>query len=226
MENNKDLNAADEEFQEIEQQIPEEEIPEEPEQEGADQAADADPEPAGNEPVFCSKCGAEMPAGSLFCSKCGQKIISAEEGELANKISQFNAGIDKSAKIKKLLPVIIAAAVIIVIGIVLLSGGGGGGKDFRKLYADIADKSWCTIASDGSYMKIDTNPYDVDDYTIYEAYLKIKQINKDLGFSAVVTDDMASTRAVDGRQSAESQKATVTWRYHPDNGLEVTYSWK
>ena len=168
--------------------------------------------------------GVKLAEGCLFCPKCGTKVQSADN-DVANKINQYNASVDRKKHTKKILPIIIAAAAIVVILIVVLVSGGGA-KDFRKMYADIANESWCTIASDGSYMKIDTNPYNRDDYSITAAYLKLKTINSDLGFSSAVFDDMGSTRALDGKQTAESPKAIVTWRYHPDNGLEATYSWK
>lgn len=177
-----------------------------------------------NGPVFCVNCGAELTADALFCPKCGKKVEAAGD-ETRNKIDQYNAKVSKKIQTKKMLPVYIAAAAIVIILIVVLATRGGG-KNFNRMYADIAGESWCTIASDGSYMKIDTNPLNIDDYSNYSAYLKLAEINKDLGFSAAVFDDMGSTRAMDGKQTAESSKATVSWRYHPDQGLEVTYSWK
>ena len=37
---------------------------------------------------------------------------------------------------------------------------------------------------------------------------------------------MMKTTALMGRQSAETDKYKVSWTYHPDNGLEVTYEKK
>ena len=177
--------------------------------------------------VLCSRCGAQMDKDSLFCPKCGQKNEDAENQGMDDKIDQFNAKVAKAAKKKKMIPIIAACVINAIILVIAFSNGTfGSGKDFRKKYASIADESWCTIASDGSYMKIDTNPYDIDDYTNSAAYYKLKAINSDLGFSAAVFEDMGATRALDGRQSAESPKAIVSWRYHPNNGLEATYSWK
>lgn len=83
---------------------------------------------------------------------------------------------------------------------------------------------------DGSYIEIDTNPYDYDSdsssATKYssEALSKIKAINSDLGFPSYVYQDMMSTRALDGRQSYEGTRFSASWRYHPDSGLEVMYT--
>ena len=98
-----------------------------------------------------------------------------------------------------------------------------GTKDFNDMYSNIENEYWCEIASDGSWMEIDTNPYDIEDYYNSAALSKIKSINSDLGFSSSVYQEMIETRALDGRQSATSGKYTVTWAYHPDDGLEVMY---
>ena len=88
---------------------------------------------------------------------------------------------------------------------------------------------------DGSYMKIDTNPddKDIDDMTTLELMLysstsedsldAIEYVNERLGFSGAVFDDMLNTTALMGRQRQSNRKYTVSWTYHPDRGLEVTY---
>ena len=171
----------------------------------------------------CAKCGAPLADSTVFCPKCGQKVGAAVESGAAEKTDQRRVYAILSAWTgKKILGAAAAVVIVIVIAVFVIRGS----RNFSTMYADIADESWCTIASDGSYMRIDTNPWDIDDYSDYTAYLKIEAVNKDLGFSAAVFDDMGSTRALDGKQTAESSKAIATWRYHPDNGLEVTYSWK
>ena len=106
---------------------------------------------------------------------------------------------------------------------------------FDVLYADIADEEWCTVASDGSYIKIDTNPNNTekDDFTwsYYEDYFipadeKIAEINKDLGFSEALYEKMNSTTWSQGVQTESNDEYTVSWTYHPDKGLEVMYEAK
>ena len=169
----------------------------------------------------CGKCGAELAEGQEFCPKCGQKAGLTVDAGVAAKIGQMNAVTAKKNKKKLLIPIIAGAAVLVVVLILVL--GGGGEKDFNKMFGDIADKSWCYIASDGSYMTIDTNPYDIEDYTEYEAYLMLDTINKDLGFSSALWNKMGETSAMDGRQTESNDNYTVSWKYHPDNGMDVTY---
>lgn len=98
-----------------------------------------------------------------------------------------------------------------------------GTQDFNDRYSSYESESWCSIASDGSWMEIDTNPYDLDDYSNSTALAKIKSVNSDLGFSSAVYQEMLETRALDGRQTESNGKYTVSWTYHPDDGMEVMY---
>ena len=95
--------------------------------------------------------------------------------------------------------------------------------DYSEEYSNYDGESWCTFGEDGSYMTIDTNPYDIEDYLDYDAWEAIPQVNEDLGFPDSTYENMGRTRALDGAQSAEVEGFRVSWRYHPNNGLEVTY---
>lgn len=197
----------------------------------------------------CPSCGEELKEnqsipGMWECESCGRKLKLMEEyGDGENQIqNQESAHIDSDSepdvpifsneesreKPKQnnnksfIIGVAIALVVIAVIVVIMVIVGR---KNFKTRYSDIAGKSWCTIADDGSYMKIDTNPYDLNDYFEADAYYELERINKDLGFSSAVLEKMGETTALDGRQTEESKKATVSWKYHPDNGLEVTYEW-
>lgn len=54
----------------------------------------------------------------------------------------------------------------------------------------------------------------------------IRYANEELGFNGSVYSQMMNTTALMGRQSAENDKYRVSWTYHPDDGLEVTYEKK
>ncbi len=53
----------------------------------------------------------------------------------------------------------------------------------------------------------------------------IKFANEELGFPGIYSQ-MMNTTALMGRQSEENSKYKVTWTYHPDDGLKVTYTKK
>lgn len=54
----------------------------------------------------------------------------------------------------------------------------------------------------------------------------IKKANDGLGFPDYVYQDMLETSSSMGRQTVENDDYLVTWTYHPDHGLEVTYKIK
>lgn len=201
------------------------------------------PKAAAPQKNVCGKCGNELQDGQEFCPKCGQRAGLTIESGVSSAINQFNAGVQQTAAKKKKTPLIIGIAVAIVavvIAIITLGGGDKGPgsvskKDFNDLYPTLGSEKWCTIASDGSYLKIDTNPNnkDGDDLTWgdYESFVipandMIEQINKDLGFSEALYEKMNTTTWSQGKQTDSNENYTVTWTYHPDKGLEVMYEMK
>ncbi|MCD8384716.1 MAG: Ig-like domain-containing protein [Clostridiales bacterium] len=101
------------------------------------------------------------------------------------------------------------------------------GPDFQALYDEFCESTWASVGSDGSYLKLDTNPYNEDDSGIayVDAYYAVISINEELGLPESLIEDMASTTAAMGKQSEtySDLDLTVSWTYHPDKGLEVTY---
>ena len=98
------------------------------------------------------------------------------------------------------------------------------GPDFNAIYNEFCSSSYAKVATDGSYLSIDTNPLDIDDYFNSDAYLAITEVNEALGLPESVINKMGQTRALDGMQTYTGKEVEVTWSYHPDNGLEVIYS--
>lgn len=100
------------------------------------------------------------------------------------------------------------------------------GPDFQALHDEYCSP-WGEGGDDGSYLAIDTNPSDREaDRSIYilEANQAIKDINKALGFDESLHERMERTNALAGMQSETGNGVRVSWNYHPDHGLEVTYS--
>lgn len=98
------------------------------------------------------------------------------------------------------------------------------GPDLQAIYNENCSSTYSTIASDGSYLTIDTNPNDKADYVDTEALLALYAVNDALKLPDSVINKMGATRALDGMQSYENDEVEVTWTYHPDSGLEVQYS--
>ncbi len=174
----------------------------------------------------CSKCGNALQENQEFCSKCGQKVGVGIDGTVNSAINQFNQAVNKSNTKQKKKVITISIIGVTVVGIILIALSLGGKTDFNDMYSDIANETWCEIGSDGTWMSIDTNPYDLDDHTEFDAYFIIETINDELGFSSSLWNRMGETSSLDGRQDDETDKYTVSWKYHPNNGMEVTYEVK
>ena len=128
--------------------------------------------------------------------------------------------------VKKVLPIVLAVACL---GFSIWGFSDANTLNFGKIYRECdCFTLWADYGSD--YLSIDTNPYNADsDSSLSTKYLSdalkaIKKINAELDLPTYLYDEMVSTRALDGRQSYTGKKVSVSWRYHPDNGLEVTYS--
>ena len=101
------------------------------------------------------------------------------------------------------------------------------GPDFKALYEDIDSdvKYGWSVGSDGSYLSADSNVYDLDDYSNSAIVYSIRDMNKNLGLPDALYNDMITTTWSMGKQQEtyENVGIKVTWTYHPDKGLEVTY---
>lgn len=133
-------------------------------------------------------------------------------------------GIFKSKGRKK--GTMIASVIVVTISLLISIAWIGGSIDTEnyqdKYGAKYGDKFWCQIASDGSYMKIDTNPYNTDDYHVNDAVKALEYVCNDLGMPAAY-QKMLKTKYIDGVQSYTFGQFSVTWTYHPDKGLEATF---
>lgn len=168
--------------------------------------------------VTCSECGAEVIVKDGVCKECGHKL------DAKTKITNTKIDFSKYANKKNL----IIGGAIIIAAIVLISLVNQKNKfDLSKVYDAIGCTStYCTLASDGSYIEIDTNPFDIDDYYSASAVEYVKKANKECGFNDSLYTKMGKTRALDGTLTDENENVKVSWTYHPDHGLSVVYTLK
>lgn len=169
----------------------------------------------------CKKCGAEMQMGQAFCPNCGAK---------QNPVKEVS-GRKRFVIIGGIIAAIVIAAAVFACAVL---GNGKKTANFRKMFPDLLSTSYAKIDADGSYLKIDTNPdnIDSDDFGISEYLISsnaidaIERVNAELGFSHALLERMRNTTALQGVQSDSNERYMVTWSYHPDNGLEVIYEVK
>ena len=173
---------------------------------------------------FCPKCGTQKVSinVSVSCKKCGAILVPDQE--FCMNCGTKNKSIKGKKKKSKKLKVLIAIVAVVIIG-VIVSIASGSSKDLNKVYASVVDGSsiYVDITADGKSISVDTNPFDYDDYYSSEATDYVKAINDALGLPNSVYDKMQSTSALDGRISEEHGNIRVSWKYHPDNGLQVIY---
>lgn len=173
----------------------------------------------------CSKCGEELQENQEFCSKCGQKVGLTIDTQVNSAINQFNETVNKvNAKNKKRPALIAVICIVVIVGIIIAVSSGKEKISFREIYNEIGGEGYyCVVASDNSYLKIDTNPSDIKDSFSSSAWSMIKNANSKLGFTTSLDQKMLETRAIDGRQSDSNENVKVSWTYHPSKGIEVLY---
>lgn len=87
-----------------------------------------------------------------------------------------------------------------------------------------SDSLYMSLANDSSYISVDTNPFDIEDWTGDSlGIVYIKSINEELGLTDAVWEEISSIRALDGRKSITENGILITYSYHPDSGLKVVY---
>lgn len=102
------------------------------------------------------------------------------------------------------------------------NSSNNGSSKFEYAYNTFCDPEWAKYG--GSYLSIDSNPNDESFYSkSNDAIAAVKRINTYLGIPGSVWEKMTSTNSLDGRQSESHNGFTVSWKYHPSNGLEVIY---
>ena len=139
---------------------------------------------------------------------------------------------NKFTKKKKVTLLAIVAAIAIIAVLLLIP------SKFERVKSKCVDIAGM-VSGSGDYFTIDTYPseaYGKDlDPTLKALLLQgkdesaleaIRYANEALGFNGSVYSKMLETSALMGRQSAETDKYEVSWTYHPDDGLEVTYEKK
>lgn len=92
------------------------------------------------------------------------------------------------------------------------------------LYSQYGWSSCYRLGSDKSYLQVDTNPYDIDEY--YDStYIEILNSTLTaLKLPDYIYQRMLKTTAMQGRQDVTVNGINVSWTYHPDKGLEVMFT--
>lgn len=150
-------------------------------------------------------------------------LNETQKAQIVETTEVLDAPAATKPKMSKKKLAIIAAAAIAVIAIALIIFIPSEFERVKSKCVHIAGM----VTGSGDYFMLDTLP-DVMMLpdTEENALEAIKYANEELGFNGSVYSQMMNTTALMGRQSAENDKYRVSWTYHPDDGLEVTYEKK
>lgn len=148
--------------------------------------------------------------------------------EYDEQVTQEETTKKKISKKKLTIIVAISVVAVLILAIVLIP------SKFERI-----ENKCVQIAGQAgtgkNYFSLDTDPYEGMDEGMRALLLPdtqtntleaIRYANNELGFPGSVYSDMLKTSAMMGRQSEENNKYKVSWTYHPDHGLEVTYTKK
>ena len=94
---------------------------------------------------------------------------------------------------------------------------------YNALYEEFGWSACYTLGSDKSYLQVDTNPFDINNY-YYEQNIQIlKSAVTALKLPDYIYQRMLKTTALQGRQEATVNGINVSWTYHPNKGLEAIF---
>ncbi|MBP3592871.1 MAG: hypothetical protein J6K14_10360 [Clostridia bacterium] len=170
------------------------------------------------EKKFCTSCGASIHKEAVMCPACG----AAQDPQIQEKKESKGFKMNKKrwAVCGGIAAVVIALAFIIFYP-----------SKFERVKDECVNIAGMVSSNGDDSFTIDTKPFTNNDYlntslVQQKALSAIRYANEELGFSDSVYSDMMQTNALMGRQSEENDKYTVSWTYHPSEGLEVTYTKK
>lgn len=118
---------------------------------------------------------------------------------------------------KKLIAVIIIIIIAAIAAFIVFYE-----TPFEKARSEIVHVTGFLKGGD-NYFTINTEDYGARQN---DALKGIRLANEKLGFNDALYKKMLETTALMGRQIEENDHYRVSWSYHPDNGLKVTYEIK
>lgn len=164
--------------------------------------------------IRCPECKKKISDQASACNRCGYPISAIDRASLPKE--------KKHQKRNGFVIIFCICIISIVIGCVVLVTPVKEDRNAFEHLPSYTDK-YCDISDDGSYMIIDTNPADIDNYFDSTAYGYIKKVNEELGFSSSLIEKMDETKLIDGRMEEKCDGYSVSWIFNPARGLEVIY---
>lgn len=180
----------------------------------------------------CSKCGFTLETGQKFCPNCGCRVVplseesigTHNEAHVEDHAEEYNEESSKRRSVKfslleKAIVVIFAIAACCIVVFLLCRE-----PSLKRAYDNYCSPHYSELSPDGNCLMIDTNPNDSKSSSLNEPVLRsVAKVNRFLGFPYDVYNEMEHTSSLDGVRRETNENFTVSWTYHPNKGLEVTY---
>jgi hypothetical protein len=105
-------------------------------------------------------------------------------------------------------------------GVIALTGCSAPFTVFEDAISTCGNPQGVTLGDDGSTLTIDM--MGETDYS-GSSYNDVECIVDAVGTPTYIKDNMWATNALSGRQTDTFENITVSWSYHPDNGLDAVF---
>lgn len=105
-------------------------------------------------------------------------------------------------------------------GVFVLAGCSAPFTTFEDALTTCGHPQGVTVADDGTTLTIDM--MGEEEYT-GASFTDVECIVDAVGTPAYIKDSIWSTNALAGRQTDTFEDITVSWSYHPDNGLDAVF---
>lgn len=169
--------------------------------------------------IRCPECKKQVSDQAKSCPHCGMKLKA-----------QKSEG-DKSGRA---VAIVVTTVVLILAALVMFLAFGREmiGKNLTNAYNEYCKGKTssttftCKLGDKGKSLMIDTNPQDKSNGSSSEGSRAVRNINKYMGFPEMLNEMIGDTSSLDGRITKEYKGYEITWKYHPDNGLEIIYTKK
>lgn len=176
--------------------------------------------------MFCPSCGTANP-DSRFCINCGVEVNPAVQvapavGGFATGTTQVPPATGATAFFKKPLNIVaLAGGLVLVVAVAI---GVSAALTPNPLVQAVAGCSLegsegIELTDGDKTLIVDTEGEEDYEGASYDDYLCITE---GLNLPERIKDSMGKTRALDGTMNDTFENLSLTWRYHPNTGIDLT----
>lgn len=126
-------------------------------------------------------------------------------------------------KTRKIVLVVLAVFVTIALAMSACGNKTPLKTVYEKADVPVGMLDYIEHGDDWSFIIVDTNPDDEDDYYNKASIDLVRNLNQAMEFPSSVMERMIRTTYDQGIQTYEGKKFEASWTYHPNKGLCVTY---